>query len=151
MCSTGIIDVLILMGNYWCAYYDGSEPAVICMPFNSTLLHEFDVWFIHGMLEWVKEHVSLWIHVTGPGIEKLKLSTAKTFFGVLWKHVMGFGIENLKLSTVKWGFMEACNGIWDWQPMTECSRVRFFFILWKHVMGLGIEKLKLSTVKWGIL
>ena len=26
-------------------------PAVICMPFKSTLPHEFDVWSLHGRLE----------------------------------------------------------------------------------------------------
>ena len=86
--STGIIDVLILMRNYWCAqqeiimcstghyWYAQQEsilgapwdingvhivvgvnnipnirPAVIYMPFKSTLPHELDVWFLYERLE----------------------------------------------------------------------------------------------------
>ena len=56
------------------------RPAVIYLPFQSTLPHEFDVWSLHGRLESLEEFVSHWIHVTGPGIEKLKLSTAMSGF-----------------------------------------------------------------------
>ena len=75
--STGIIDVLILMRNYYrnllCAQQErilgapwkindvhivvgvnnipNIRPAVIYMPLKSTLPHEFDVWFLQGRLE----------------------------------------------------------------------------------------------------
>ena len=64
MCSTG---------HYWCAQWGSIfaapweisgvhivvvvnnipnvKPAVIYMPFRSTLTHEFDVWFLHGRLD----------------------------------------------------------------------------------------------------
>ena len=93
MCSTG---------HYWCAQWESIfgapweingvhivvvvnnipnvKPAVICIPFKSTLTHEFDVWFLHERLDWIEDFVSHWIHVMGLGIENLKLSAAKWSF-----------------------------------------------------------------------
>ena len=102
------------------------RPAVIWMPFKSTLPHEFDVWFLHGRSAWIEEFVSLWIDVTGPGIGKLKWSASEVF-----------------CCTTK-----TCNGAWDWKPETEHSEVRFFVILWKQGMGIASETPKLSTAIW---
>ena len=96
MCSTGHYwsaqweIIMCLTGHYWCAQWGSIfaapweisgvhivvvvnnipnvKPAVIYMPFMSTLTHEFDVWFLHGRLDLMEDFVSHWIHVMGLGI-----------------------------------------------------------------------------------
>ena len=78
MCSTGHYwsaqweIIMCLTGHYWCAQWGSIfaapweisgvhivvvvnnipnvKPAVIYMPFKSTLPHEFDAWFLHGRM-----------------------------------------------------------------------------------------------------
>ena len=40
------VDIVVVVNNI-----PNVKPAVICIPFKSTLTHEFDVWFLHGRLE----------------------------------------------------------------------------------------------------
>ena len=51
------------MGNEWVHIVvvvnniPNVKPAVIYMPFKSTLTHEFDVWFLHGRLDRIEDFV----------------------------------------------------------------------------------------------